>query len=296
MKFKKIHFIINPASGSEEPILAYLNTLFEHTGINWEVSVIQREHNLKSILTSIMDKADLIAVYGGDGTVVEVAQILIGKNIPLAIIPAGTANVLAKELGIPIDTKQALALILKENAIIKCMDTGLMNKTPFLIRVNFGIMSEMIYNTNEMMKDNFGQLAYGISAIESLLETEKAIKYSMKIDGIEVVEEGVLLTVTNVGNLGIAGFSFLPNISVEDGLLDVILLNHADFLSILSVAGTTLFQSNSEVLKRWKCKEISIEFESSQKFICDDTVFVSKNIFIEANPKSLEILVPFETN
>ena len=295
MKFKNIHIIINPASGTEEPILSYLNKSFENSGSKWSISVVHEKSDIKNSIKQIIKQSDLIVVYGGDGTVVEVAQHLIGKDIPLAILPGGTANILAKELGIGSNTLEAIALINNPNNKIIKIDTGLMNDIPFLIRVNFGIMAEMVSNTDRNLKNNFGQFAYGISAFQTLIEAEP-IKFKMKIDGVEIKEHGVSLTITNSGNIGIEGYEFLPDISIEDGYFDVILLDQSNFLSVLKVAGSILLQTESEVLKRWKCKNITIKLPKSHAFICDDAEMKAKEIKISIKPKSLNVLVPLEKN
>ncbi|MFN0048224.1 MAG: diacylglycerol/lipid kinase family protein [Cytophagales bacterium] len=295
MKFRNIHIIINPASGVDEPILSILNKELENTEINWDVTVIHTDSDLKNVVLDLIEKTDLIAVYGGDGTVVEVAKQLIGKNTPMAIIPGGTANVLAKELSIPTDTIEAIKLLKNKEVEIRQIDTGLVNGQPFLIRINFGIMADMVSHADRQMKDSLGQLAYGITALQTLTEIEP-ITYKMTIDGKELIEKGVSLTVTNSGNIGITGYSFLPDISVEDGFFDVILLGNTDFMSLLRVASSTLFQTESEVLKHWKCKEITIELDAPTTFICDDIEKEARKVEIKVNPKSLHILTPISNN
>ena len=136
-------------------------------------------------------------------------------------------------------------------------------------------------------------MAYGIAGMQSVMKTEP-VKYRMKIDGLKILEEGVALTVTNCGNIGIEDYSFLPDISINDGFLDVILLNHADLLSILRIAGTTLMKTKSEVLKHWKCKEFEISFDTPQKFILDDFAMEADNIHIKVNPNALKVIVPIK--
>jgi len=293
MKFKRIHIVINPASGKEEPILSYLNKGFEKSGSEWSISIVHKKSDIKKCIKKIIKHSDLIVVYGGDGTVVEVAQHLINKDIPLAILPGGTANILAKELGVSSSTEDAIALINSPNNKIIKIDTGLMNDVPFLIRVNFGIMAEMVSNTDRNLKNNFGQFAYGISALQTMIDAEP-MKFKLKIDGVEIKEEGVSLTVTNSGNIGIEGYEFLPDISVVDGYFDVILLDHSNFISVLKVAGSILMQTESEVLKRWKCKNITIKLPKPHTIICDDSEIKVKEIKISVKPKSLNVLVPLE--
>ena len=290
MKFKHIHFIINPASGKEEPILSYINRLFTGSRVNWDISVTKKDKGAGEIARSLIGNTDLVAVYGGDGCVTAVAAVLHGKSLPMAIIPGGTANVMAKELGIPTDTVEALALLRKGHRI-RTIDMGLVNAEPFLLRVNLGIMAAMVTEADRSLKDKIGQLAYGVTALQTVAAA-KSVEYRLKIDGHKIAASGVALTVTNSGNIGISDFDLLPGISVTDGLLDVILMHDTDLSSLLKVAGSTLFQQESEVLEHWTCKNITISLPKKQTYICDDAARSAKKLKIEIVPKSIRILVP----
>ncbi len=291
MKFNKIHLIINPAAGNEEPILSYLNSAFQDTGIAWEVSITKAEGDATTVAASLIGKVDAIAVYGGDGSVAEVAKALNGFMTPMAIIPGGTANVLSKELGIPQDSKEAIALLSSGHCKAITIDAAIANHELFLIRVNLGIMAHMVLEASRELKDKVGQLAYGITAVKTLIHSE-SISYRLLIDGVEVNSEGVALTVTNCGSIGIGDYSFLPDIKTNDGKLDVILMRKANLLSVLRLAGSTLMQTDSEVLQHWQCKEIEIRSGEAQSYILDDCERTSNNISIKILPGALKIIVP----
>jgi YegS/Rv2252/BmrU family lipid kinase len=291
MKFKNIHFILNPMAGSEEPVLSYINKVLCGTQINWEISVTKKNRSAFDIAGSVSPETDLVAVYGGDGSVSDTARALYGKNIPMAIIPGGTANVMAKELKVPLDTLEAITLLANgRNKVVK-IDMGMANTTPFMLRINLGIMADMIVQADPDLKRKLGQLAYGVSGFSSLVNAEP-VNLRMVIDGEKISEPAVALTVTNAASLGISSFSLLPGISLDDGLLDVILMPDNDVLSVLRIAGSTLVQSDSEMLKHWKCKTIDIRADAYFSFICDDTVKRAKRLRIKVIPKSLHIVVP----
>ena len=293
MKFEKIHIIVNLKSGHDEPILSYLEEAFQESGIEWAVSIIKKEKDAKAFAMQWFDKVDVIAIYGGDGSVAEVAQVLKGSDTVLAIIPGGTANVISKELGIPQDTRKAIELLKSLQTEWIQMDMGSANDCLFMIRVNLGIMADMVIDATRKLKNQVGQLAYGIAAIQSMAKTDPVV-YKMKIDGVEISEEGVALTVTNCGNVGIGDFSFLPDISIVDGFLDVILLKQADLMSILRIAGTTFMKTESDVWKHWICKEIEITLESTQKIIVDDCEKEAKYLHIKIIPSILKVMVPLK--
>lgn len=287
MKFKHIHFIINPASAKEEAVLSLIYQAFKDSKIDWDVSVTKKHLDAGMIAKKLIGKTDLIAVYGGDGCVTAVAAALHGTQTPMAIIPGGTANVMAKELGVPIDTKDALAVLRKGK--IKKVDMGLVNGEPFLLRVNLGIMADMVLEAGRGLKDSIGQLAYGVSTLKTVAQADLT-NYELKIDGKKIGTAGVALTITNSGHMGIGDMDLQPGISVTDGLLDVILLKDNDILSVLKVAGSALLQQKSATLEHWIAKKVVVTLNKPQAFICDDAERKASKLKIEIVPKSLSIL------
>lgn len=287
---KNIHFLVNPATAKREPLLSIINEVFSNSDVSYDVSITKKGNDIHGIASSLIGKTDLIAIYGGDGCVMELAQVLGKTETAMAIIPAGTANVMAKELGIPLDTKTAIEMLLAADSEIIKIDMGLINYRPFLIRINLGVMADMVLHADRDLKNHLGQLAYGVTALSSLNEALPRM-YSMTIDGKHINEEGVSLTVTNSGNIGINGYSMLPDISVTDGMLDVVLMNQANLLNIIKVASTTLLQTESNVLKHWKCREITIHMDAEHRFICDDKEMRGQDLQISVVPNALKIMV-----
>jgi diacylglycerol kinase (ATP) len=286
---KKIDFIINPAAETKDPVLSSINKIISESDIEWQVHITKTEGEAFTIAKSLTGKTNLLAVYGGDGTVMEVARALHNTDTPMAILPGGTANVVAKELDLPMDIEEALRLITAPDNVIREIDMGLVNGCPFLIRVNLGILADMVTEASPEMKETWGQLAYGITAFKTIQQEGKTFR--LIIDGKEFIQEAVALTVTNVGNIGKKGYAFLPGISVTDGLLDVIALDKADFTSLLKITGSMLFQTDSNVLKHWEAKEIIIHMDQDDTFLCDDTARTAGKLHIKVAPKSLKILV-----
>lgn len=271
--------------------MSYLNSAFAGTEIEWEISVTKEADDAPRLARELVGKTDLLAVYGGDGSVAQVAQVLRGTETPMAIIPGGTANVVSKELGIPQSTPQALELLKGDAFEVIQMDMAEVNELPFLIRVNFGIMADMVTQASRELKDKVGQLAYGITALKTMVASQP-VAYRMVIDGEEVIQSGVALTVTNCGNIGIGSYSFLPDISITDGYLDVLLLQEASLLSVLKVTGTTLMQTGSEVVLHWPCREVEIVFAQPESCIVDDFEHTAQSLHIKVLPGILKVVVP----
>jgi diacylglycerol kinase (ATP) len=294
VKFKNIHFIINPACGKEEPILSYINKAMAADQINWDVSITKKNLDAGELARKLIGQTDLVAVYGGDGCVTSVASALHGSNLPIAIIPGGTANVMAKELGVPINTVEALDLLSQGKHRIIKVDMGLANDIPFLLRVNMGIMADMVTRADRDLKDSIGQLAYGVTAVKTLVEA-KTVNYELNIDGQKISAQGVALTVTNSGNMGIGDFALQPDISITDGFLDVIIMKEKSLSSVIKVAGSALLQGETDALQHWKAKKVVIETPEKQSFICDDTEHFATKLKLEVVPGSIRMLVPVKT-
>ncbi|MBD1393034.1 diacylglycerol/lipid kinase family protein [Mucilaginibacter glaciei] len=295
MKFKHIHFIINPAAAKKEPVLSYISLAFKNSRTDWDVSLTKKSLGAGEIARKLIGNTDLIVVYGGDGCVTAVAAALNGSKQPMAILPGGTANVMAGELGVPTDTEAALEILKKGRFHLKAVDMGRVNGEPFLLRVNLGIMADMVIGANRELKNNFGQLAYGITTIQKVAEAEP-ITYELQLDDKKKFRaSGVALTITNSGNMGMGGLELQPGISITDGLLDVILMPDKNLLTLLKVAGSTLLQNETTALQHWTCSKAVITLPKKQNFICDDAKRNTKKLKITVMPGAILMLVPFKS-
>jgi diacylglycerol kinase family enzyme len=272
--------IVNPASGKNEPILELAGKVFHDSGIVLDIHVLAEGENPGEVARAAAETHQMIAVYGGDGSITEAAAGLIGRNVPLAIIPGGTANVLSKELCIPQDTEAALRLIRVGKFVLKQIDTGLVIDEPFLLRVNLGLMAEMVTQADPDLKDKVGQLAYGVSALKSWKDAEM-MDYELILDGEAVILSGVALTVTNSGSIGIGGLQMAQGIRMDDGLLDVVVLKEAGLLAVAGAAGSSLLGKESDAIIHRTCRKVEIKLNRS-KLIFVMTVKLKLNHFLLA--------------
>lgn len=290
MKSKCIQFIINESSDKEKEIPALINELFKDSAWTYDITWL-KDYEAITNLAKHWKADDLIAVYGGDGTATEVAKALIGSNMPLMIIPGGTANVLSKELNIPQDAKSALTLLRDREFELKTIDTGLVNGQPFLLRINLGIMATMITDVNPTVKEHTGQLAYGLSTLKAVHDA-KPQAYNLLIDGQHVDVSAVSLTVTNSGHMGIGSLQMQPGISITDGLLDLVILKDADVLSLLKAAGSSLLEQETDAVSHRALKKIVIKMLQEENYICDDCEAKANELTIEVVPASLNVVIP----
>lgn len=291
MESSPLLLIVNPGSGKEEPILELAGKVFCDSEIQLDIHVLDEDDDPSEIARSAADKYRLIAVYGGDGSITKVAAGLIGRDVPLAIIPGGTANVLSKELNIPQDSVSALQLIRDGDFELKRIDTGLANDEPFFLRVNLGLMADMIIQADTGLKDMVGQLAYGVSAFESW-QNARVIDYELVLDGKRVNVSGVTLTITNSGSTGIGALQLAQDIRMDDGLLDVIVLKEAGLGAVAGAVGSSLLGKESDAIFHRTCRTVDVLLNSAQDCILDDCEANISSLSISIVPSSLTVATP----
>lgn len=292
---RSVFVIINPASGQDRPILGTLNRVFHAAGVDWDVGLTKQAGDAQRLArAAVLAGADAVAVYGGDGTVMEAAAGLSGGSIPLAIFPGGTANVMSIELGIPTDLEAAVALVCSDARQIRTIDMGRIHRSghddqTFLLRLSIGYLARMTQGAAREEKRRMGVLAYAISALGALPQAEMA-HYHITVDGVQIEADGVTCVVANSGSLGIPGLTLSRQMSVSDGLLDVVLLQNADLLEVAKVIGNSV--SGVENLPHWQGREISVIADPAQPIECDGEVIDPTPITVSIVPQTLRVIVP----
>jgi len=294
-KIKNIHIIINPASGKGESTLPIINASMKESGIKWEASITHQAGDaIQFAKAAAKEGIDALAVYGGDGTLMEAISGLMGSEIPLVILPGGSANVMATELGIPTDLKEACTLLSHRPLETKTIDVGQFDKHYFMIRISLGFEADVVKNADRETKNKMGIFAYFLSAAAALNKIKKAV-YHLKIDGQEHVVKGYTCIITNTGNIGFSNISFDKHIDVSDGFLDVIVVRKAN-LSLLKLIVITFFKrerpENLELVEHWQGKDISVSSSPKQTVQCDGEVLEKIPLHIKIIPAAIKVLVP----
>lgn len=297
---RTIHFVINPTSGSGALTPEDLERHLSASDCGWKIHVTQDGGDLgKATKDAVQSGADVVVACGGDGTVSEVAQNLVGTEVALGILPAGTANVLALELGLPLDMNEALSLITGDENIIRSIDVGRIDDTFFLLRVGFGLEAAMTLTADEKLKQRFGRWAYLLNALR-LRSEFKRVRYRVRIDGQTISKKGVTCMICNSANVGIQGARFIEDIDIADGLLHVILVRNAGFKTIYTLLRqivTSLFSlgksKRSENILYWTGEEITISARPSQMVARDgEPLVLSHALTARICPSSLNVLTP----
>jgi YegS/Rv2252/BmrU family lipid kinase len=238
-----VFVILNPVAGTSnrDEVVAALEghfggddrrlTIYETTGAPGE--------NIPALVREAVGKgADLVIAAGGDGTVSTVAGALMGGEVPVGVLPIGTANVFAQVLGLPLDLNGAAELLAGPLATAP-IDGMRLNGELGVLHISVGITSLMQRDTPREAKRRFGRLAYLYVASRWLFGFQPQ-RFNMVIDGVRHRLRASQVLIANGGEMGQGPFTWGPDIVPDDGVIDVCVINASTFRDYLVVAWSTL--------------------------------------------------------
>jgi YegS/Rv2252/BmrU family lipid kinase len=292
---KKVHIVINPAAGQPQPILNQINDVFYPAGVLWSVSITRESGDATRFARqAIADGAEAVGAYGGDGTVMEVARAVQGGHVPMAILPGGTANLMSVELGIPKDLTQAAQIMIDPLSVVRNVDMAQSGENHFILRLGIGFGGEKVKLADREMKDKWGILAYSIAGLKAL-KTVPVAKYRITVDGVDYETDGKTCLVDNAGSLGMRNVTASKDISVSDGLLDVIVVRDASIGSLIAVGDQIRGRdANPDDVKHWQGREIIVESDPPQPVTGDGEMWDDTPVSAKVLPGVLPILTSGE--
>ncbi|MBE6051429.1 MAG: YegS/Rv2252/BmrU family lipid kinase [Clostridium sp.] len=229
---KKVRFIYNPYSG-ENVILHEIDkvvSIHQENGFQVVPYRIQKGRDISEAFDIVDDTYEYILIAGGDGTVDSVVNAMFsrGKNLPIAILPVGTANDFGTFLGISEDVTEACENILKMQP--KAIDMGKINDKYFVNVASTGLFTDVSQKTDVNLKNTIGKLAYYIKGIEELPNFRKL---KVKLISKEVNYDGEMYLILVFNGKTAGSFSLATRADLEDGYLDVIMIKAVAIREIL---------------------------------------------------------------
>jgi YegS/Rv2252/BmrU family lipid kinase len=195
-----------------------LRELLAHEGIQPEWHEVTKSKKAPARAAKLVEEGvELILVWGGDGMVQRTIDVLAGTSVDLGILPAGTANLLATNLGIPRDLPEALRIALHGRR--RKLDVGKVNGERFAVMAGSGFDALMIRDVGGSMKDKFGRVAYLWTGARHL--SAEPVKVKVTVDGTPWFKgPASCVLLGNVGTI-LGGLTPFPNASPDDGVLEV---------------------------------------------------------------------------
>jgi YegS/Rv2252/BmrU family lipid kinase len=221
--------IFNPTSGGGQ-FRRDLPLIVESLGrLGWDV--VQRPtegegHATQLAREALAEGVERVVVIGGDGTVNETLNGLAGSDVPLAIVPTGTVNVLALELGLPLDPPDAVRVAAEAHATR--IDLGLAGQRYFALMAGVGFDADVVSRVRPVMKRALKEMAFVLQGLTTYLTAEYPL---VQIECDDRCTEGYFVVLGNARNYG-GTFGITPLADMRDGLLDVVVLKDMGFLSV----------------------------------------------------------------
>ncbi len=234
-----------------------------------------------------LDEYDTIFAVGGDGTVNKVAKYIAGTNKTLAIIPSGTANLLAAKLGISTNLKKALKTIDQNN--ITSIDNLYINDSQCFLRCGIGYDSDIICKTPQSLKNKFGYFAYFIAGIIFALRLQPKI-YEMRTENKHIRTKATCIIIANAPNMYRNFISVGQDSEINDGYFDIFILKAKNPISFFYEFLRVTFgiKKNNARAYYLKAKKLHIKSNWTACHIDGEKTKLKDDIFVTVNNNVLK--------
>ena len=247
----------------------------------------------KQVKRVLADGADLLFVWGGDGTVQRSIDAMGGSETPLAILPAGTANLLATNLGIPQDIEQAVRIGLY--GARRKLDVGRFNGERFAVMAGAGFDAAMIRQADGSLKDRFGRAAYVWTGSQNL--RVKPFKAKIEVDGAPwYTGAASCILFGNVGRL-FGGVEVFHDARPDDGRLELGVVNaDGDTDWMRAIGRTALGQTErSPLVQATTAKRIKVKLNRKVIYEIDGGDREKVRFFtVKVQPAAITFCLPKE--
>jgi diacylglycerol kinase family enzyme len=273
--------VLNPAAG-QEGHESVREALADHLGpsrIGFDIHETRREDDLGKIVRARLRSGfDLVVAVGGDGTISDVIDGLVGTSIPLGIVPTGTGNLVARDLGIPSEIDNAVRVVAGAPRSRK-IDAMRIGDRVFVLNVSVGFSAAVIRRTSQGSKHRFGRIAY-LAAIVSKIFTSRPRT----------------LVVTACGMLARMLYPKGPEIRIDDGRLDVFVLGIRTIREYPRFVVGILAGRPADFVSRYTGAErrVTIRSDVPLPVQADGDIIGTTPIEVELLPGAVTVLVPEE--
>lgn len=292
---REYHFIVNPRSGRAKmrTVLQEVLRRLLAEGCRCTVRTTEYAGHAKTLATQTPSHATAVVAVGGDGTVREIVEGLLGRDIALAVLPTGTENLFAKQVRLE-PTAECLSEALL-NGVTRRIDVGKCGEKVFLVVGGVGFDAEVVERLTRSRKGHISRLDY-FWPIWRTFWDYRFPSVTLKADGEVVFTGAGLVIFGNMPRYG-GGLRILPDASCEDGLIDVCIFACENQLQLLGHAARVVFRRHRRSPRCFylQAKQIQISSGSRLGVQLDGDLAGELPLTVHLIPQALRVLVPRES-
>ncbi len=294
----KIAFIVNPAAGGGRgrrrwDILAQaLRRSNKTAAAGFTVFYTERPGHGTGLARQAAESGyERVAAAGGDGTISEIVNGLVGTGAALGVVPIGTGNDFARGAGLPADPLRAAETVISGS--IQKIDLGLINEKRYFINIaGIGFDAEVARAVNEYPKVLGGTLPYLAGILKTLWSFSPALM-RVKIDLRELRQKVFLLAVANATTYG-GGLKICPDARIDDGLFDICVAGEIGRLEI-PVLLPKIYQGGHRhhpKVKILRARQIEVHPSRLVAIHADGELIESQRFYCEIVPRAIDLIIP----
>ena len=286
------HLIINPKSGygGSRLMLSELRRLFHRAGMELVQYATCGPEDATHYVRNLPGRSSAVIVWGGDGTVSEVASGLVGTDVPILPCRAGTENLLAKELRIPREPHKVLD-VLQTGQIVNC-DVGCINGRNFMLIIGVGFDGEVVRRLSSVRVGHISHLSYFWPIWRTFWEHDFP-RMRIIADGEEIFHDYGLAFIGNISRYAV-GLRICRNAEFDDGLLDLVVFSCRQQTGLVRHAAWTLLRVHplkGNVLYR-QVRRARIETDAPAASQVDGDVGPDTPLDISLAPGRIRLIIP----
>ncbi|MSR99074.1 diacylglycerol kinase family lipid kinase [Arthrobacter sp. BL-252-APC-1A] len=301
---QRVAMVINPIKAQAAEAGAALEAACEMAG--WEPPLILEttvdSPGFNQAKEALAAGADVVLAAGGDGTVREVARALAHSRAAMGLLPLGTGNLLARNLGVAVNDLAGsiqAALHGNERRIdmgrmeLDNSHTGIRSASNFLVMGGIGLDAEVIAATRDDLKRRVGWLAYSEAGVRLMPGPRRRMRLQLD-DGLPKTRKVRSVLFANTGKLP-AGIDFIPTAAMDDGMLDIVVLTPRTVLGWLAVAGKVVTRNRRELslIEYTRARKVTVSTEEPIITQLDgDLTGAATRVRVSVDPHCLRVRAP----
>lgn len=297
LQHKRVFVVFNPVAGTGDPdeLSGVIERGLEKAGWDYTFHRTEADEEIETVTQQAPpDDYDLVIAAGGDGTVSGVAGGLVKSGTPMAIVPSGTGNALARYLDIPVDPEKATDILTTSSAL-KTLDTLRVEGKHYILSLSVGPSAATMEDTGRGEKRQLGLLAYLINGVKKLLGIQPA-HFRIIVDGTSFTMRAADVLVLNHSLLGSVLLSDETSIALDEGEVGVLIFRAKSLLDYLGAIWDALWgrrsrdSANLRVLRAGK--HVVIEPDTLLPVQADGEALDLRVAKVDIVPQAVNVVIP----